>query len=611
MTYSAVQLIAVSGVLQNNGIGVANSLTSRLNAIEDTTTLTGKLHRVVAHDSASTAVKNAARSILPGLCLVAPDSYTSLAAVVTPLDVTGSIRRRAQTLFQRGNNGFIGILSSAASSAASSREILGSLYALETNGFKGAAPDVANHIDLATGGLTSKFGPLAKGSQAYIKASGLLGTGASITTSPTDIKRSIVNVAEAISNMGTLYDFQDLTTVGTPIGLLSSLNKQGLIKTDLISQFENDGVDINNLSNSSSTILTSVLERITGTQLQRIVSAVGLTIPAGNILNTGADLLRADKIFTAAAVDAIPGGTIESMAKQLISLGVIFSNTRDLVYMMQNIIIPDNPLLFEQNVPVLTADADSIKAAIPTGTGEFGSALLEELVGTPAGYVHNDAIDDIFIALQSFASLAEAIDLGTAADTLFNVYNTSGTVASEETDFVAALTALKDKTAYTSYFETMDTAISAIVDRLVLEDQNCTKTGIDIYATVPGSWGVALAGLSFPQFGLDLSNVGVGNMLEQLATDNRFGQAIKASLIQGKNEQTLRKAGLGHVGIADISKLSRATNASAGAGLTLLQKENVSSDARERGLDIENALANASTYGYDNQYYMNRGYPSA
>ena len=609
MAYSAVQLLSVSGILQNDGLGVAESLTDRLDGIQDTETVPGKLRRVAIHSSVSSAVITAMRDTLPGLCLVAPSGVLA-SSFLAVTDVTNSVRNRADVLFQRGVTGFLNVLSTATTSAQTSREVLGALHSLNTGGFKGVAPDIKNHIDLATGGITSKFGPYAQGSQAYLKASGLL-TDTTVVTTPADVKRSIVAVADGILNLGTLYNFLDLASIGTPAGLMTSLYKQGLLKTDLIATFLADGVDVTNLSKTSDSAITSCLAKITGDALQRIIVGTNIQLPTGISLNTGADLLKAEKLLSAAAVDAIPGASLTGLAAQLISLNITFSTVNDIISTLRNLEIPDFPALMAMNSPVPGVDVDFLTQALAIGTGEFGAATLEEIIGTPCGYIHNDALDSLALAYSSIGSLAQMIAVGEAADALYAVYAASGTVTTEETDLIAALTTLKAVTIYRSYFETMDQAVTDMINQITTEVVNCTKTGVDVYATMPGAINTVLTALTLPALGADPNNIGAGKMLVKLAKDNKYGQAIRASLLQGQNELVLKRIGARTIGIPDVSKLSKEIRTAGGQGLTLQQKENVTTDARERGLDIANALSNAALYGYDNKYYVSRGYPSA
>jgi hypothetical protein len=73
----------------------------------------------------------------------------------------------------------------------------------------------------------------------------------------------------------------------------------------------------------------------------------------------------------------------------------------------------------------------------------------------------------------------------------------------------------------------------------------------------------------------------------------------------------LSTAGINPVGIANVSAVAKTVAAQGGGGLTPQQTENVTAEARARNANISAALTNAALYGYNNQYYVNLGYPSA
>ena len=102
MSYSATQLISISGFLQNRGLAVNSVLLSTLVNVEDSNSLSGKLHRVVNHANASSSIKTLIRTNIAGLSLAAPISYNALPARVSPTDVSGSLRTYANSFFKKG-----------------------------------------------------------------------------------------------------------------------------------------------------------------------------------------------------------------------------------------------------------------------------------------------------------------------------------------------------------------------------------------------------------------------------------------------------------------------------------------------------------------------------
>jgi hypothetical protein len=610
MAYSASQLIAISGFSQNLGLQVSQVMQNKITACTSTTVLSGKINRAVLHPSASSTVKNHVRSNIPGIGLVAPSAYTMPTGIDT-INVLGSLLTLANGYFTNGVSGYLSILGTATNACRISRDILGSLYVLESEGFSSAGPDISSHIDLVTGGISSKFGPLAVGSQDYFRASGLYsGTGAT-TSTPADIKRSIVAVADAISGLGTLYDFQQLETLGTAQHLINNLVAQGLIKTDFINGFSNENVNINNLALSSEATLIGILEKITGSEVLRIISGTGLQVPSNSIINNAADFLKTEKVIETSAVNAIPGGTLKDLALRLRSLNVNFETKNDLVEAFKNIEILDTPQLNNLSSPLPSADITSLRTAFPSGSGDFGSPYIQEVIGTPAGYVHNDSLDTIFRVIASISGNAAAVTLASASDALYAKYVAGGSATAEETAFTNAIDTLVAVSDLETLLAEADDAILDMLDEITLEEENQSRAGLSLTINIPGSIAIGQLSSVLTTFGTDAFNSGATPMLLDMLTDDIYGEATRAVLLQGSNEQILKTIGKETIGISDIEKAALGVRAIAGEGLTPQQRENVIEDARARNLDINNALANAVFYGYNNQYYVSRGFPPA
>ena len=612
MGYSASQLIVLSGLSQNRGLAANIVMTGVINNLQSTGILSGKLRRIATHPQVDAGVVTALRTRIPGISCTVPVGYTSLSSTVSNVDVTENIRQRSIALLSRGAGAFLNLLGVVSSVSRSSREVLGSLYALDNEGFAIAGPDVKTHVDLLTGGITSKFGPMAVGSQDYLRASGLYTGGSTITTSSADVKNSINAVATGIENLGTLYDFHDLENFGTPYGLLSSLIKQGLIKSEFFQQFSEENISTSNLANTNETILTSILSRITGQSLQKIVTSTNLILPGStSILLNAAELLEAGKILPVSTVNAIPNGTLKSLAAQLISLNLKYDSSTDIANAFRNITVPDNPNLSNLNVPVPADDVTQLQASVPRGNGDFNSATLNDIIGTAAGHVHVRALSAIQLAVSSISSSAQAQALSASADDLFAKLEADSVVSADNTAFIDAIDNLISVTAFETILASADAAAADITDQLELEISNCATAGVDIYSSVPGQGSVFQLMSGLPQFGTDNETTGIATMLLNMITDDKYGQALRAVLQQGQNDQILKTIGAGTIGIIDVDQKALEVRSSTGAGLTQKQRENVIEDARGRGLDIENALSNAATYGYNNQYYISRGFPSA
>jgi len=549
------------------------------------------------------------RTQVPGLSLIAPVS-TALPLGVT-VDITGSVIKRANVFFSRGVLGFLGLFNIAVNSCQTSRDVLGSLYTFQTRGFKSISPGANSHTDLITGGVTSRFGPLAVGTDDYIKASTLYTGGPAITRSPKDIQSSIAAVADAITGIGSLYNFRDLQTFGTPAGLLSSLNQQGLLNNSVTQALRDQGVNLNALTTANNNILIGILKTIQGSDLQKIITATGLVVPTSQKITDASQLLQASSIMNSNAVSAIPGGSLTGLAQQLIGLNLVFSNTKQLSTAFKNVTIPDIPALSELTQPIPDEDIAIIESAVPIGSGQFGSALIQELIGTPGGFVHTDAAKQIAFTVNSIAAQTKVQAVSDAAVALLAVYNAGGNATSAEATLISAIATLVADVVYTVGLATLTTQISNMISQLQLEIANCDLAGLDIYSSVPGVTNAVLRSSVMPSLSPDPNQIGVNSYLSSLATDDIYGQSVYSILVQGLNANALKSVTSISVGIPDVTEASQKLGASTGAGLTAAQRDNVIDYARNHNLDLATALENAALFGYNNSFYVSRGYAPA
>jgi hypothetical protein len=614
MSYSASQLLAISGIIQNTGLSVSQQMTLALANLQSTGTVTGKLRLVAINPATPASVVTALRTSIPGLALVAPASYTTLDASIIPTDITASVLSRANTFFLHGVQGFLGIFNAAVNACTVSREILGSLYVFQSSGFSGISPDITNHCDLVTGGITSKFGPLAVGSQDYLLASTLLTGGTTNSYSAytaTNISDSINAVADAITRLGTLYDFKKLSTVGTAVGIFTSLANQGLLSPSIRAALSAQGVSIANIATANENILKGILINIIGDDLKLIIT--GTQLDSANNISNGAQLLDAELLLPPTAVNAIPGGTLTNLATQLISLNLTYTDTAQLVNTLKNLQIPNITYLSRLTQPVPDFDAHIIQSNFARGSGQFGSPLVQELIGTPGGFEHTAAAGIMLNILIAISSTAEVLAVQSAATALLSAIGSGNTAAinSAGNTLISAINVLANDPVYSTALATMNTQIANMITQLQLELANCQLAGLDIYATIPGTTNWSLNTSILPSLAVDPNSINVVSYLQNMTTNDVYGEAFSALLSEGQNNQSLLAVGVNNPGQPDLIQVSSVMKSLGGGGLTLIQRDNIIDYARNHDLDIENSLENAALFGYNNSFYVGYGYPAA
>jgi hypothetical protein len=343
-----------------------------------------------------------------------------------------------------------------------------------------------------------------------------------------------------------------------------------------------------------------------------VINATGLKVPSGVVINNAGDFLKADKVMPGNAVGAIPYGTLYQLGQQLISLNISYPTPEALIDALLTIAIPRHTNLEQLTKPVPAAEIVVLKNALPKGTGDFGSCKIQELIGTPSGYVHLDTLERVALIASKLSSTSQGLALISAADAVYARYAANLSATTEEATMVTAINALVAVVDYEKNIAFANEGIANCIDQIETEIANCTLSGLDIYSTMPGNTNTVLTIASFPNFGVDYNNSGIRDMLIEMTTDDRYGEALKASLIQGQNDKILQTIGTKNVGIPDTELQARKYQFENGqTTLTVQQRENVIADARAQQLLESNAIRNAELYGYNNQYYVSRGYPVA
>ncbi len=213
---------------------------------------------------------------------------------------------------------------------------------------------------------------------------------------------------------------------------------------------------------------------------------------------------------------------------------------------------------------------------VQTATGANNTFTLYDFIGTAAGYPHVDALGNVTFTItnmESSGSLNSLITGNTAAfvvmiDVLDGVYGDpiAGNITGLPAPFnsgepyanadVAFSTSLIPETAniignianaHTANATTLNTNWNSMAEQLIRENINLAAAQID-FAELQGNSQPATIGLAtnLHSIGTDVSPNGPNTFFIAVAnTANQGGQAVIASLREGRNIQALERAGIG------------------------------------------------------------------
>lgn len=269
---TALQLNAAAGLLQNQGIGISNNLTSAIDTYSSTSLISPYLQTLtvggtgnILSANVSTSLKTLAANSCAALSDSVPTAYSSL-----------------------GNQMITVILDEA------EIDICG-------NNVSKLAQAV-NQAESYTGQATTLINS-AINSQTYL-ADTFTSMNSMITGSITNVSLATGPLGTDLQNLGRLINLQDLGNFGSPLALTQQLYSVAGAVPTLTQAFIIAGISteiVLNITDPTTSVTDSIqrqmyqaMTTITGTNLTQILSVLGVTTTG---INTMADLLNPLKLF--------------------------------------------------------------------------------------------------------------------------------------------------------------------------------------------------------------------------------------------------------------------------------------------------------------------------
>lgn len=642
-----------------NVLSVPTSFSSVASGLQSVSRVCGKLTRIVNAATTSVVLVNAIRQNTPGFALMVGLGVVSQVARengVNPNDVVGSAISKANEFITSPikflENAFRARSYAQASFTGSGiSEVFGALRSVSQ-----LLQACKTLSDLLSGGVTARLGPNADNT-----ANGTRLRAAGITVSGDQIRLGIATVTVAMRRIGTLWDVNDPDTVGTPIGMILSLNKLGLIDKlgDFRSVLEQNGIFVDDEFDTRTDSKYSALEAlrtVNGSYLKFLIRTTNCFPFAPNRVQTAADLCQGDILIGQEALDNIPYGDLENFGKSIASFGISNKVTWELVAdALDQLELPDIGLIDKPNY---SNDMNVLSGYLGSGSGLFGDSTLYDFLGTAAGKAHTDA----YTRLGAANDALERTPAGQALQVALDYYNLHQDPAdpdnnAAEVNLIAALQAVKNSTdpEVQAAAAEADKSILESALQLVGEITNALAIGYGLYTSVLGILAVATkigtsiqaqaaslgasgpavttaelnAGLtfaaSFPEgfftaafkgalrmvrqiFDAVGDATGITDLLLECCNPNTTGgQAMKALIAESYNAKTLKAIGMSipSVNLEDEAAKKRARY---GFGLTIEQQTIITSYGRSRGLsakEIEDLFFINAYYGYQRHFFEN------
>lgn len=549
MTISPTSLIAAQGLLAGQGFVANTSMTTMINTIQTNTLASNVIFLSLANVQNSVSGLNTTMNALPIF-------LSNLSSVIA------NVNAQANGILPTGISSvtsvqsFVTLYLNAVSLATTSAEYAAAITQFSTKTFNNLGIGVNNFNDMllqGISGISPQFTPVAKiNGYAAVLAS----------------------ISQGLLNFGTLYDFTKPKSFG-PVNLITSLQEQGLAEsTGINNLIVTYGYNPNNLSVIPESVLLYVLGTVQGNDLQKIIAQTQSTV--SNQVKSVADLLNVSYILPPLACQAlgVTTGNISVFANAINNIGVSATNFQ-LSNFIGNLQIPPLNNITSITQPLPQSVSSTLLSNIGTGAGLFGNPTMSDLLGTIAGNTHVNSFTTINNTLNNLLSTGPGQYLNSLMANLVSIYNASGSTASALsalTTGVATFNAQVVATStLTSSVATANSALRASQAQVSRETTNLSLGGINLFyangnPVIQNTGNNMRTILSFTSslqsYGVDRQHLGHEAVLENMASNDITGDAVKVSLAEGQNVSLSQALGKRLPSIANLSDSIRSATSS-------------------------------------------------
>lgn len=609
MSYTPLQLIAGAGVLANVGIAKPASLTSAVSSYSSLTFVENLINTVSlantwgVSNTIVTTLQTLSANSCPALSASVPTAYANTVVSVQeepiiPATVTGGfgnlIIDTADRYLGNGNLAqFTGVFLAAA-------------------GFQQQTTDLIYSAVNATTYLGPTFSTMNN----------------LITGDVSGVSLALPALAVDLSHLGNAYDLASLDQVLTPAGLLQQLSAQAGIAQGTIPCVETALLaaglsldEINTLATPSGAVTLTPTEfdvlqkkayqgmrQVTGECLQNVLNILKVTTPGFDSSNPAVNmsqLLNPVQVFPnsypSLLTPTADGSALIYQSDATINPAIIVQNptgcdqlakiippdqavaTRAVVAALaqikgiETVTLPELaevaanletlkglPLVQDLTQPVPSSTTSYYQNSFATGTGEFGTFTMNDLLGTAAGANVTVLMNQVTATLNTmtltgltsiYADMLSTVegDYGTfAGPVTIPSGPAAGVYANGNDAFTAGLIPAATTivagliSTYPVETATLNTAFNSICQQIESEGENQARAGINYDGSVPNNQPSALSFVgNLPQYGQNTASGGTSEFLISVAdTTVLSGQAIVGALREGRNTSSLNTAGI-------------------------------------------------------------------
>jgi hypothetical protein len=367
--------------------------------------------------------------------------------------------------------------------------------------------------------------------------------------------------------------------------------------------------------------------------VEKVITVMEIKVPRGVSIKNLGDLVDSNKMLPPGLRAMAPNGDMRALNGPMGNMGGNYTDAASLGKFIGQTEIPSYPRLDAQKTPVTEAQIAALAPTIgfgaisapsidgiappPMGTGPIGNPTVTDLMGSASGkgftdnYKKVNAAHDSIMNSQIGQDLYNKLKLIYEADRTPPYHVSSGEVIELNSIITEFNRAVKDD----PQIKAAQTAMAASIFQGIRESSLQSKAGMDISSppSISSPNGVLGMAANLPKYGVDKQEMGFRDTFTGIADKNSiYGEALLVSLLEGRNQSRMSSVGMRDNITADPTAILGAKIlANSKKDLTPQQLENITDYARKQGKDPAQAVSNSKLFGYQNSFYVSKGYPAA
>jgi hypothetical protein len=470
-----------------------------------------------------------------------------------------------------------------------------------------------SYQDIASGGMTGHFSGLKK--------------------SPGGASTGFGDLGSFIAGQGNGIDVAKLSDMFGPANLVVRMRKNGLgaigaVDANLATLKIYTDAEV---KKADYRLIKRVLDSATDAAgIGIVISTLEIKVPQNVKIEKLGDLVDSNKMLPPGLRTLAPGGNMAELNGAFGSMGGNFSSAKKLGEHLGRTEVPEYPKLDALKNPLPSEFITNLAPAIgfgslpsfdgvsaPIGTGPLGNPTLTDMLGSASGTGFTDNYKKINAAHDKIMNSQVGQDLYNKLKLIYEADKTPPFMVSQG-EVIELGNIIKDFNKAVKddpELKKAQLAMAGSVMQMARSSALLPMAGIDLASPpqVSGMTGVLNMAASLPKYGVDKQQMGFNQTFTGVADKSSvYGEAVLASMLEGRNAARATSAGVPNNITADpIKMLAEKAAANKAKGLTAQQKENIIDYAKKQGKDPSQAISNSELFGYQNNFYVSKGYPAA